>query len=87
MTNNTLATHFPADMWTYKGWTISYDLKPIPSRAFDWEATSPNYDCDYSDETGFERCSGAHVTAATYEELLMEIEGAIIDLENEGEIS
>jgi len=62
-------------MWTHKGWTISFDEKPIPSRAFDWSATSPDYDCD-CDQDGFFVCSGLVVHAATYEELLQEIEEA-----------
>ena len=28
----------------YKGWNISYWPKPIPTRAYDWEATHQDYD-------------------------------------------
>lgn len=59
-----------ADMWTYKGWSINFDAKPINCRLFDWEAVPPVYD----EETGIGR-----VHAATYEDLLMEIEDAIGD--------
>lgn len=64
------------DQWAYKGWDISFDAKPIPIRSFDWTATSPDYDCD-GDSEGFFVCSGQQVSAATYEELLVEIELAI----------
>jgi hypothetical protein len=63
-------------MWTHRVWAISYDMKPIPVRDCDWTATSPDYDCD-CDEDGFFRCAGDQVNAATYEELLVEIENAI----------
>lgn len=59
--------------WDYKGWSISFDAKPIPNRSFDWTATSPDYDVD-SDEDGYFVCSGEVLNAATYEELLQEIE-------------
>lgn len=64
------------DQWTYKGWSISFDAKPIPSRAFDWSAVSPDYDCD-CDQDGFFCVAGGQVRAATYEELLVEIEDFI----------
>lgn len=70
------------DQWTHEGWQISYDMKPIPCRDFDWSATSPDYDCD-CDQDGFFRCSGQQVHAATYEELLLEIELAIMEAEDE----
>lgn len=61
---------------TYKGWTISADCPPIPLRSFDWCATSPDYDVD-CDQDGFFRCSGQQVHAATYKELLVEIDDHI----------
>lgn len=64
------------DQWTYKGWSISYDLPPIPDRSMDWSATSPDYDCD-CDQDGVFCCSGSQVHAATYKDLLVEIEDAI----------
>lgn len=66
------------DQWTYKGWSISYDYPPIPIRSFDWSASSPDYDCD-GDSEGFRVCSGGQVHAATYEELLEEIEAYIAE--------
>lgn len=60
--------------WThYKGWSIDVDPKPIPSRDFDWCATSPDFDADV-DEDGTIFHSGAVLYAATYEELLQGIE-------------
>lgn len=64
------------DQWSYKGWTISFDMPPIPARNFDWIATSPDFDAD-CDQDGFFICSGGQVNAATYEELLEEIENYI----------
>lgn len=65
-----------ADMWTYKGWTISAVYPPIPTRSHDWSATSPDYDAD-CDQDGFFCCAGQSVNAATYEDLLQAIEDAI----------
>ena len=59
--------------WNHKGWSISIDPKPIPSRQFDWSATSPDYDVDV-DDGGTVICSGEVLYAATYEDLLQEIE-------------
>lgn len=67
------------DQWSYKGWDISFDAKPIPIRSFDWTATSPDYDCD-CDQDGFFVCSGQQVSAATYEDLLVEIEDALAEV-------
>lgn len=64
------------DMWTYKGWTISADYPPIPTRSHDWSATSPDYDAD-CDQDGFFCCAGQSVNAATYEDLLRAIDDAI----------
>ena len=64
------------DQWSYKGWQISFDMPPIPTDAFDWCATSPDYDVD-CDQDGFHQCGGHIVHAATYEALLQEIEDAI----------
>lgn len=60
--------------WNYKGWDIDVDRKPIPSRNFDWMAVSPDYECDYDDEDGPVIISGEVLYAATYEELLFEID-------------
>jgi len=68
---------------TYKGWQISFDMPPIPFRNFDWTATSPDFDAD-CDQNGFFCCAGHQVHAATYEDLLEEIENCIAD---EGESS
>ena len=51
-------------------------------RNFDWSATSPDYDVD-GDSEGFHVCSGQQVHAATYEELIEEIELAILDAADE----
>lgn len=59
-------------MWTYKGWSISVDPKPIPNRSFDWEATHPDYDA-WNDGDGWQD-NGLSVNAATYEELLEAID-------------
>jgi hypothetical protein len=77
-----MSTPATADQWTYKGWQIGFDLKPIPVRSFDWTATSPDYDVD-CDQDGFFCCSGQQVHAATYEDLLFEIDCAIMDAEDE----
>lgn len=58
---------------TYKGWSIQVDPKPIPSRDFDWSATSPDFDMDVDDD-GTVVCSGEVLYAATLEELLQGIE-------------
>lgn len=62
------------DPWTYKGWSIDVDRKPIPSRAFDWSAVSPDYECEFDSEDGPFVLSGEVLYAATYEELLAEID-------------
>lgn len=61
---------------TYRGWLISFDYPPIPTREFDWSATSPDYDCD-GDSEGFTRCAGQVVHAATRDALIDEIDAAI----------
>lgn len=61
--------------WNYKGWEISVDPKPIPCRSFDWSAISPGYDCDIDSEFG------TVLYAATYEELLVEIEDYLFECE------
>lgn len=66
--------------WTYKGWTISVDPKPIPCRNFDWSAESPDFDMDV-DADGTVICSGEVLYAATYEDLLIEIEDYLADFE------
>ena len=61
---------------TYKGWSIWADYPPIPSRQFDWCATSPDFDAEY-DEGQLICVSGEQVHAATYEDLLQAIDDAI----------
>ncbi|WP_230280230.1 hypothetical protein [Croceicoccus sp. Ery15] len=59
---------------TYKGWTIDFDMKPIPYRGADWTATHPDYDASYEGpEDGW---VGSHpvLTAATEKELWAEID-------------
>ena len=65
------------DQWSYKGWKISFDMPPIPCRDFDWQATAPDYDASWEGEEDGWVSSGGHVTAATYEQLLQEIEDYI----------
>lgn len=64
----------------YRGWSCHYDHPPIPIRSMDWSATSPDYDVD-CDEDGFFVCSGQQVHAATYDELVKEIDAAIEEME------
>ena len=71
-----IETPFPPAAKEYRGWRISFDRPPIPLREFDWSATSPDYDVD-CDEDGPYRCAGKQVHAATYDELLVEIDAAI----------
>jgi len=58
---------------TYRNWSIDFDPKPIPSRAFDWTATHPDYDGPEDERI---------VSAATFEALTVEIDCAIMDLED-----
>lgn len=51
---------------SYRGWLISHDPPPIPDRRHDWQATDPDTD-------------GETVTAATYDELLAEIDERIAE--------
>ena len=58
----------------YRGWTVDFDMKPIPYRGADWTATHPDYDASYEGpEDGW---VGSHtvLTAATEEELWAEID-------------
>lgn len=64
------------DMWTHRGWKISVDLKPIPCREFDWEAIHPDYDASWEGEEDGWVDNGLKVHAATYEDLLAEIDMA-----------
>ncbi|MBK6414140.1 hypothetical protein [Sphingopyxis sp.] len=63
---------------TYRGWNVHYDHPPIPIRSADWSATSPDYDVD-CDQDGFFACAGQQVHAATYADLVSEIDAAISD--------
>lgn len=72
--NGILADHASAQAavapkaMTYRDWEISFDMPPIPFRNFDWCATHKDFDGapDAND--------GRQVHAATYEELLVEID-------------
>ena len=70
------------DQWTYRGWKIHFDMPPIPSRDFDWTATGPNYDASYEGPEDGWVATGGQVHAATYEDLLVEIECAIEEMED-----
>lgn len=73
------------DMWTYRGWSISADCPPIPCRDFDWTATHPSYDVDCDQDGFFD--NGMKVNAATYKELLAEIDLFELDLAEERNMS
>ena len=60
-------------MTQYRGWNISNENPPIPTRMFGWYATSQDYDCD-CDEYGFYSCSGRMVCAETIDLLKDEID-------------
>ena len=62
------------DQWTHGNWCIDFDAKPIPYRGCDWTATHKDMDASYEGpEDGW---VGSHpvLCAATYEELIFEIE-------------
>lgn len=58
----------------YRGWSISYSMKPIPIRGFDWEATHPDYDASWEGEEDGWVDNGLKASAATYEELCEQID-------------
>lgn len=65
----------------YRGWTVDFDMKPIPYRGADWTATHPDYDASYEGpEDGW---VGSHpvLTAATEKELWAEIDEWELDRE------
>lgn len=62
------------DQWKHRGWEITAD-HGHPQAAYVWTATGPNFDCDLVD--GQFVVTGGCVHAATYEELLEEIENYI----------
>jgi hypothetical protein len=66
---------------TYRTWNVDYDPMPIPLRGFEWTATSPDFDAD-CDEDGFFVCAGQQVSAATLKDLMVEIDCAIMELED-----
>lgn len=57
---------------TYRGWTIYFDEKPVPSPCFDWEATGPNYDAWTEDGQWCD--NGEKAFSATREGLIAEID-------------
>ncbi len=66
----------------HKGWKIDFDPKPIPFRGCDYTAISPDFDAD-CDEDGYFVCAGQQVHAATMEDLMVEIDCAIMDMEDD----
>lgn len=62
----------------YRGWTISYDPPPIPTRSFDWRATGPDYDA-WTEGEGEWRDNGHKVDAPTREALITEIDRYITE--------
>lgn len=68
---------------TYRGWSISYAPKPIPTPDLDWEATHEDYDADWQgEETGWVG-NGLHVVAASRDELIDRIDEAQDEWEEE----
>lgn len=59
---------------TYRGWSIHYDPPPIPTRDFDWRASGPNFDASYEGPEDGWVSNGQAVEAASYPELLAEID-------------
>lgn len=62
---------------TYRGWSISYDPKPIPVRDFDWTATHPDYDASWEGAEDGYVDNGLKASAATYGALCAEIDRII----------
>lgn len=54
---------------TYRGWTITYDPKPIPIRDYDWTATHPDYDASWEGEEDGWVDNGLKAAAGSREEL------------------
>lgn len=59
---------------SYRGWTLSYDPPPIPTRIFDWCGTGPNFDASYEGEEDGYVSNGEQVFAPTREALIEEID-------------
>lgn len=62
------------DMWRYREWEITCD-ESAPIASYVWTATGPDFDVDCVD--GEWVVSGGVANAATYEELIAEIDGYI----------
>ena len=71
------------DQWTHLGWTISFDMPPIPFRGADWQVVHPDYDASWEGEEDGWVSNGLRVTAGTYEDLLLEIECAQADWDDD----
>jgi hypothetical protein len=67
---------------TYRGWSISFDPPPIPTRSFDWCATGPNFDASWEGEEDGYVSNGQQVFAASREEVKAEVDAWIE--ENDG---
>ena len=63
---------------TYRGWNVRHDNPPAPASSSGWSATSPDYDVDCDSESCWE-VAGQQVHAATYDELIKEIDAAIAE--------
>lgn len=59
---------------TYRGWSVSFDPKPIPIRDCDWTATHPDYDASYEGEEDGWTDNGLQASAASYDALCDEID-------------
>ena len=53
---------------TYKGWSIDFNAKPIPTIAFDYDCSHPDYDGEMVDDAGNELafCSSSIEAAKMY---------------------
>lgn len=60
--------------WQYRGWDIHYDPPPIPTRCFDYQATSPNYDASYEGPEDGWVDNGESAYGGSLEEVCAEID-------------
>jgi hypothetical protein len=58
----------------YKGWTISVDVKPIPSRSHDFDFVHPDYD-----GPGDPRCG----SAASFRDCMIRIDEIMSEIEED----
>jgi len=68
----------------HRGWTIDYDPKPVPDRSWDWTAAAPDFDVDFQD--GRWVTSGGHVNAATYDDLIAQIDAYELERDDNAKV-